>query len=405
MNLLDNIATKLIESRRAVGLEAVAGPEGYVFQLVILKKSGSKITIESKQERIAGTEALKKYLKPGIPVYLAVSGRGLVHKKVQAAVSDDARTLLPKVLPNATPADFYVQRVNGISGQAFVSIVRRATLDPLLEELKPIGDIVSCALGALPVTGIAALLQKEDYQFSIVVSGQQLTFSGGELSEVQPSEMTNNDQVEIGGEKLPVALLNAFSTAFGHFSGKTIAAGIELLQQGAEAFRQKRVFRLIGASTLVVVLVLLLGNYLFFQHYWEKKAALETQLALSGGELQRYQVMEKSLRGKQQFLESSGLLHASRTSFYADQLALDLPAAITLTRLNVAPQQHLNTTDSVAFTPGIALVEGFCRQSLELNNWIGQLKEKQWVKNVSLQSYNQEKAQEQGEFVVQIEIN
>jgi len=404
MNLLNNITNKLAESRRAAGLEAVAGPEGYAFHLVILKKSGSKVLIESRQENIAGVDELKKFLKPGLPVYLALTGRGIVHKKVSAAPSDDARTLLPKVLPNASLKDFYVQSVPGISGQMFVSIVRREALDKLLDELKPAADIVSCALGALPVAGIAALLEKEAYQFEIETGQQRLLFSGGQLSELQPA--TNGEkQLDVGGEKLSSVLLTAFAAAFGHFSGARVEAEVESLQSQAEEHKQKRLFKTLGGGVLVFFLVLLLGNYFVFQHYWEKKAKLETQLALNGGELQRYQTLEKNLREKRSFLQKSGLLHASKTSYYADRLAQDVPATITLTRLGISPLQRLNTTDSIAFTPGLIVVEGGCKQSLELNDWIRRLKAQSWIRNVSLQTYNQDKAQDKGEFTLQIDLN
>ncbi|TND10232.1 MAG: hypothetical protein FD123_480 [Bacteroidetes bacterium] len=405
MKLLTNIITRLTESPRAAGLEVFSGPGGYVFHLVVLQKKGGKVIIETKQENIPGTDALKKQIRPGMPVYLALTGRGLVHKKVSAAASDDARTLLPKVLPNAAPGDFYMQRVNGLNGQAFVSIVRRQTLDPLLEELKPVCDIVSCSLGALPVAGIAALFEKNEYQFEIEASGQKLVFSNGELGDLQAPETGTNENHKISGEDLPAVLLTAFAAGFGHFSGAGIAADVDSLLRGSEEYRQKRLFKAGAGTVLVFILVVLLGNYFAFQHYWDKKAKLETQLALSGGELQRYQALEKNLSEKQQFLESSGLLLASKTSYYADQLAADLPATITFTRLNIAPKQHLNTTDSIAFRPGIVFAEGLCRQSVELNNWIRLLKEKTWIKNVSLQSYNQAKGEERGEFSLQIDIN
>lgn len=405
MPRLHQILDRITESPRAAGLEVLATGEGYVYRLVLLRRRKGKVLIEAQHESVADRDALKKLLKPGIPVYLALTGRGIVHKQVPAADSDDVRTLLPKVLPNAAPADFYVQCVHGISGTAFVSVVRRQTVDQLLEELRPVGDIVSCSLGALSVSALSGLLGGEEYQSEWVTGGQQLRFSGGALSGLSPSESNAAEKIRIGEEQVPALLLTAFAAAFGHFTGMPVAVSAEQFTAAREEFRQKRRFRLGAAALLVTVLLVLLVNYLAFQHYWDEKGRLDAQLSLSGGEWQRYQLLEKKLSEKQQFLEGSGLLRASRTSFYADELAADLPAELTLTRLNLMPRLAVTNSDTLAFQPGVAVVEGWCRQSVELNRWIGQLKEKNWIRNVSLQSYNQAKGDDHGEFSIRIDIH
>lgn len=401
MSVTQTLIQRFTNTRQAAGVEAVVSGEAVTFHFVLLSKKGNTIRIEKKEKAIDSAEALLKQIPAGIPVYLAVNGKGILHKKINAAATADAQALLSKVLPNAAASEFYLQHTTAGS-ELLVSVIRKQQLDDLLASLKPL-PVVGCTLGSVAVAGIAPLLGYTDYRYDIITAAQRLTISDKHLLDVV-NETASPENYSIGDDKISSTTITAYAAALSHFTGSRVQAGVPLLQQAQEEFKQQRIFKTAGGALLVFVLVLLLGNYFAFQHFWEKKNTLETQLALNGGELQRYQVLEKAITEKQQFLQSSGLLYASRTAYYADQLAAGMPESIALTRLNVSPRRQLQANDSIAFTPAEIQVEGQCKQSLELNNWMGKLKELNWVKQVVLKSYQRSTGNDYGTFVVITEL-
>lgn len=399
MKFINAISDKFTTTRQAAGVEVIADAEGITFHLVLLAKKGNTVRVEKQETKITAVDMLRKHIPGGTPVYLAINGKGILHKKINASSAADPQTLLTKVLPNAVPHEFYVQHTAADSG-LLVSVVRRQQLEELLETLKPL-PVISCTLGSLSVAALAPLLGNDNYRYDIITATQRISVSDNQLQEVV-NEIVPAENYTIGDEKINAANITAYAVALAHFTGSGIKADAAVLKTAAAEFRQQRIFKTGGGAILVFVLLVLLGNYFAFQHFWEKKNTLETQLALNGGELQRYQVLEKSITEKQQFLQSSGLLYASRTAFYADQLAAGVPEGISLTRLNISPRRQLNTSDTIAFTPAAIHIEGLCEQSFELNNWISKLKELNWVKHVSLQTYNQDSRKEQGAFTIAV---
>jgi Tfp pilus assembly protein PilN len=175
---------------------------------------------------------------------------------------------------------------------------------------------------------------------------------------------------------------------------------VESLNSAKEEFLQRKLFLTGGKFLLVIILLLLLGNYFSFSHYWSEKNNLDAKLQTDGGALAGLRELEKQVEVKRSFLEQAGLLRSSSPSYYADQLAAELPDEISLTRMNLAPRLKLSEEDSIAFKPGHIEIDGSCSQSVVLNTWLQSLKTKKWIKSAILQSYVQDKNMKQGEFEI-----
>ena len=131
-----------------------------------------------------------------------------------------------------------------------------------------------------------------------------------------------------------------------------------------------------------------------------QKVHMNTNL-LSG-----FEKMKKEISDKEKFLQQTGLSEVSRTSFYADQLALDLPLAIQLIQLNIHPpvKKYAADAETMNFTPDVIHISGITAQSAELNEWINIIREKDWVRNVSILSYTQDAFKKTGEFSIEATI-
>jgi hypothetical protein len=100
------------------------------------------------------------------------------------------------------------------------------------------------------------------------------------------------------------------------------------------------------------------------------------------------------------------MFEASHVSYYADNLCVDIPSSVQLSGMNLNPfQKQKADEDKMSFQNKVILISGFCNQSIELNDWMQQIKKKNWVKKLVLLNYSQIRGMQTGEFIMQLETN
>ena len=115
--------------------------------------------------------------------------------------------------------------------------------------------------------------------------------------------------------------------------------------------------------------------------------------------------MKLKINTKNAFIEMSGLKNASRVSFYADRIAMDLPEKIRLIELNVNPlEKKIKTGEPIVFGHNNIVVKGNSKRSSDLNNWILILKQNDWVSDILVINYQQENPLEPGVFEIKISV-
>ena len=121
--------------------------------------------------------------------------------------------------------------------------------------------------------------------------------------------------------------------------------------------------------------------------------------------LQTFDKLNKELTNKKNFLDKSGLLLGSKTSYYTDRLLYDMPEELQLTYLNVYPYMNATQDDSVPkFESKLILIKGICTKSITLNEWMKLMKSKEFVQDVVLDNYNQESKSVNGKFDLVVKL-
>ncbi|MCA6363627.1 MAG: hypothetical protein IM638_11370 [Bacteroidetes bacterium] len=396
---------KFTASPRAAAIELVAGGETLCAHVVVVKRKRQKLELEAHEINISSEEQLKKAVPQGVPVIAVLSGKGVLHRTVQSGVQETAM-LLHKVLPNATVNDFLVQAVPATNGQQLVSVMRRSAAEEQLQLLRALDlPVVACSLGAAAAAELLPLLHPS-HPAEWQLGSHRITWSERQVAALESVEAkANNQTADLSGTVLPLEAIPAFAAAVHYLSGTGHArVSSDELQTAAHDFQQRRLFRTGGLTLLAVTLCILVGNYFAFSHYWEKKATLEEELQLNGNLLEQVRALQKQTEMRRYFLDKNGIRQAGKHSFFADRLAANLPEALTLTRLAIAPRERLQREDTIAFQPGIILVEGECAQSVILNDWINRLTTETWIAKASLRNYAQPGNRKTGQFEVEIQL-
>jgi Tfp pilus assembly protein PilN len=397
---------RIITGSLFAGLEIQFLAGGMALHLVVLKQKGHELVIEKSVNNIESLDKLSNHLVKDIPIAVAFTGKGILHRRIAIDPAGDPKMFLSKILPNASLKEFYLQTVPAVQDEQFVSLLRKSSADEIIEQLQQKQfSVVECSLGPLALINILPLLEQVDDELkfgnhSILIRDsfpEEISFS---------EEISEKKIVLIGTQKIEAESLLAFAVAFQQlFSGdKHIEAKVESLISAKEDFLRKKIFKTGGKSLLIFVFLVLLGNYFAFSHYWSEKNELESRVQTDGGALTKVREIEKQVEVKKSFLQQAGLLGFSRDSYYADQIAAELPNEIRLSCLNIAPRIKLSEEDTIGFQTGRVEIDGSCSQSVVLNKWLQKLKTDQWVKNATLESYLQDKTMTQGEFEVFLEL-
>jgi len=406
----NNNIERIVKSTTIAGVELFYNSNGdHYFNVSVLKKEKLSINTVVAKEKLENITAVKEELNSSIPLCLVINGKGIIHKKVTYLESDDDKTLLQKALPNANIDDFYVQVFKMHDNNAYVSIVRKNIVDELVQQLiNHKFSIINCILGPFSIQALIPLLENKSDNYELTGDSYQFTVRDLFITEYQPIENNNASVFAIGNEHVKASQMVVFSAAFQYFLNTTVSMSMNVpaIIESKEEFRQKNLFRFAGTALLGFFLVILMINFFMFSHFNEKKNNLVAKISLNQDILNRYEKLKSECTDKQNFFEKNGLLHASRTSYYADQLALDMPPAIRLTELDINPLvKKINQQENeLTFTPKIIHIGGSCKRSIEVNEWLKTIREKKWIKEATLANYTQDKEKEIAEFSIELKI-
>lgn len=402
-----------IKSKTVAGIEIILlSDHSFEINCVVFKKNKSVLQIEKQREGIKTIEELINYVDVHLPVVLVVNGKGIIHRKVSFSENDTISTLLNKVLPNANNNEFYFQETEIHSTQKFISIVRAVAIDELVEELKKnkFTNIVACLLGPFVANNLISLIDpnlidNEYWSFGtyqLQIREQRIT----ELSMVDAN--STNTKILIGEDSIAQKLLIPFAAGLSYFvgteNGIQNSVAIDFLKT---EYKQKQKFQFFSWVLVILSLIILMGNYSIFNHYWNKGNEMNAQLLLNQSALSRFDTLKKEVAQKKEFLEQNGLLENSKTSFYADRLAASLPSSIQLTEMNIHPlkkKQANDVSDGFSFDTKIINLTGNCERSTDLNDWMKDIQLKSWIADVTLVNYRQDKEIDKGLFLLEIKL-
>jgi Tfp pilus assembly protein PilN len=402
----------ITKAKSAAGLEIVIQPDGgYLLHLIVLKKQQSSLLSTIQRSALSSFADAKAAVDAKTPLMIIVNGKGIIHRKVHATEQDQAATLLNKLFPNANAEEFIIQKTPLSTEEAFVSVIRLTAFQALIQELITNGltNIVACFLGPFVISGILPIAEHSLAHSELIeVPNFRLQIHNQQITGIEPTTFTPQGIVKIGSEQFSYELLIPFAAALAYYTNeRNDIFNSQALNQLKEEFDQKQKFELRGWILLIATFLILIANYFVFNHYWNLNKEMNTQLESAQAALTRYEKLKVEFDQKQQVLKENGLLENSRTSFYADQLARELPASIQLIGLNIHPLKKKKTGEEdkgFAFENQNILVSGNCQRNTELNDWMKKIKKLSWVQDVTLINYKQDNLKENGIFLIEIQI-
>ena len=376
--------------------------------MVSIKKKKGEIEIEELSGTLSGLESLSTEQAPTCPLMLCIDGKGVIHKSFENIEEEEA-SLVGKMLPNAHPKDFYLQRIKDDDGKWWVSMSRKELIDGILKELSDSGWFIhDLVLGNFNLMTSIPALEKDNIE---ALNDEENQYQLNDTAITKISAKPEDGAVEkfsVSGKDISTPELIAMGNALQYYvaDNRIQRAEYELIPRHTNEFFHKRLFTSAGRAVLGVFMLTLLISFLTFDHYNKKYNEVANEVRQNEVMLYELDELKNELKLKEEFISGSGFVNASHISYYADQLALTLPGSIRLQQLLINPVvKKKNEKEKTTFEFNQIMVSGKTTENLDLNSWIKLIKSKPWAEEVEIVDFAQGKSKNGGSFEFKITVN
>lgn len=404
--MLSFIKNSIYKIPEAIGLELRFQQDGsYTLALLHLKKEKDLLEVVKYVSDCGTIEHCMPHIPAGMPVLLAFAGKGIICKKVsvpEAGIEAAVATLVP----NAQLEEFaYDTFIDG--GQAYVALVRKAKLEPILQKLLQLKvAVVGLTLEFMPLLRFQALLGLE--QMEMNVQGYKIMYADNAISDFALSAAAADD-LKVGTAYIQAPQVLPYVVAFGAILSplEHINSNVSEVGELHAEFLEKKLFKTSWVSALVILLLILVVNALVFTGQFSKNENLKQQSYQFKGKNDDLKKEELALLEKEKFLEQNGWLHKSTLSFMCDKLAATVPSSISLRDLSINPiyVEQGSVNKKTYFLDKKLNIRGKCYKSSDLSNWIQILKNLNWISDVQMVDYLHDHNHNSAVFNLEITYN
>ncbi|MBO9596021.1 MAG: hypothetical protein J7599_24170 [Niabella sp.] len=379
----------IITIKEAVGLELYIGPdERWQFNGAYVKFIDKKLKKIAEYNGIEELKALKTQLPKQVPLVLVINGKGILMRKT----AQPENNLVNQLFPGSNPGDFFsVTCPDNATGQ-YHFICRKTLVTQVLEALDAAGlKPLSLGIGLTPLLQVLPFLEAPDAKVhtpsysAIIVQKKidEITYGPGERPDTATllvgGETYKPQQVNALGAVLQV-LLKPADQLEGDIATESVKAA-------GEDYKYYKLFHFTKWAVLTVLLVLLLGNFFVFNHYFAKNKALAQQADLVRAATQSSLLEQARSDSSYAFFTSAGWNKNTRHSYYADRIAALAPETVRFSLLQTAPVQESVGAGDLIFANNKIILQGISTDPTELETFSRALKNIPGVEAVVINNY------------------
>ncbi len=383
--MLNPWITYLTEGTSYAGLEIheMDGKEHYHY-LEVLKKRGELHLV--KTEQFADLKELSKSLKKGTPLFLSINTSKTLVKMAPSSGTENPEALVHTTFPNLDLDNFYYE-VAQISSTPIVAISKKKYVDGLIKELEELAlGIFHFSLGISPMVHSVPFMENK----VITISNFEITLEKRAILEISPIERSVRQDYLINGLELPNSSLLAFSHVLGHLGGTTNTSNFaETNGRFQSSFKNRRVFGYGLKASLSFFILLLLINFLIFDHYHTEVARLNSELTLDSSQKENLIRLENRVKTKKERVETLKAVSNSKSTLYLDELAKSIPPLILLDRISYQPlDKPVRDSKPILLKQNTILISGISKDDTEFSKWLEHLEKWDWISSVETLDYD-----------------
>ncbi|MDC6390959.1 hypothetical protein PP182_19895 [Maribacter sp. PR1] len=393
--------TYLKEGYSYTGLEILEDEGHEVYLTLEVVKQKDNLIIENRQ-RVEDLDALTKAIDKQAPVFVCINTAAVLTKRLEKSGEGSPAALVNQAFPNLDHSNFYYQILEQ-RDTSVVTIARKETVDTLLKRLKEQGlQAFSIALGLSTIRSLLPYLNEPQIQ----TAKWQLDIQEGQLHRFSQETTSRSYSYNVNGLSLTKNDVLSFSHIVGHLGQNVAANNFDgLLQSIRSKFQNQRIFQKGIRFALVFFVVLLLGNFLVYQHYFGKVGELNTSLEANGSHKSALLELTESVQAKRERVEMLQKSSSSTATAYLDALAASLPNSVLLEGMTYQPLEKTIQKDKPILLEASSMtVSGISKDSKIYSDWLETLEEKKWVAQVETLDFDYSSSNA-SQFTIKIDIH
>jgi hypothetical protein len=317
------------------------------------------------------------------PTMLIVNDKQVLHKQVNSTDRNDQK-ILQKAFPNLSDNKFYYE-IWRLKEASIVALCRKDYIDELIISLSPFFTIAGISLG---ITSISCLMQFE-FPLNLTTNSYSLDFTNednylSQQNHQQPTTQYNINDLDISNNQL-LPFCGVLSIVAGTNTTGTIS---RIHLHAKEEYLQKSFFKKALRIMLGLLLLLLLFNFILFNHYFKKAAEADVKVASGNVSLQKYVRLREAIKEKEYKVKGIVNEITAKSSLRINELVKDLPTSILLTEINYHPlEKNIKQDEPIQIQTGTILISGSTINNSDFTKWVQKLEELKWVKDVIIISF------------------
>jgi Tfp pilus assembly protein PilN len=312
------------------------------------------------------------------PLNISITGEGILTK---ATADFTKETSLEQVLPGIKTDDIYAS-IYALEQQHILAVIKKKRLDTLLQELAQ-SHVVGVYMGPLLILNLKTYLNfnQTAYDGYTLQESERLW----QVSYLKISQ--NQGLIAVNTETIQENYLIAYATALEFYVKQYPLANalshIPLLTNN----KSKNLN--ITLIILGAVFILLLGNFIAFSTLNEKSQTANQTLSFKTALLAKNDSLFTQQKNKAKVLAAVSQKDNNLMDFYLDRIASSMPHNITWSALQCYPMEVKKGKEAITtFKTNTVLIEGHCDNALTLNQWLLNLKQIPWIKEVEIEKFN-----------------
>jgi|GEM_PF-5299166 len=397
--------SKIVGHNRILGIEVAFESEAaYSLQAVEVSLKRNILKLQPDENLPDKIEEISRVIPGHVPVCLVLSGKGIVIKSFTNDGANNEDEVIRQVLPMAQPSEFVSNTYVSPQGLSWVAIIRKEQLLQVVNSFIKAGySVMDVLIGPLVMAEVVPLIEMENH--SIFVSNYQILVNNHSISEILkhtgPSHIYS-----MAGQQVNGSHLLALAGSYKHLAidqGST-SLRLDRVVTCANDYLIKRAINLYMKSALGLLFVLLMTNFLIYNHYNTKVNRINQEMIHNRSLLSQKVNLEKEVAEKKAILTASDLDTKSHLAYFADRISALRPEKLIFEEMVLNPVEINIFKQSLSIQKNIIQIKGNAHSSLIINNWVNELSKLDFVETTDLIDLKYSNNKKLTEFTLLIKV-
>ena len=355
-----------------------------VINLTLLKQSKKELIVEDFFEDYSTIDDIAKELYKNQHIYLVLNNDKVLTKTIESEQQDDLK-LVYKAFPNINLDEFYYEVLSQTKSH-HIALCRKDYIEDIIKKYSELKlSIIAVSLGNTLVGSISSFINRND----IYSSNSKITLDGNSVTQIEKTDVLS-ESYDINGLNIQSEQLLSFSGALQTYlnTSNTFGNLSERESTLKEDYKQTRFFNLFLKIGGLAILGILLINFFFFNHYFNKVSDLRQLSEINQSTKNQILKLDEVVSKKQKMVDDLLKSNGSKSSYYANEIIHSLPNSILLKSFNYQPlQKRVKDNKVIELKEHTITIEGTSNDSETYSDWISHLERKDWVASVNILDY------------------